>query len=230
MSYYQLPLYERFIEMTYFGGFCTCKHVDEVGVFIYHEKGKKLLVSEIRKHLVGRRRTSCVVEAESMTAAIEKFYAEWEGAKIGGENEMAKALWIDRVDSRGKPSYNTLEELPECSRIHLNRNGGITCGIPIHDLPNHPEKDDDSWNNSGEHGMCGLEGYDYPEENCPMLDYLEIKDELPIRTVWVVGKEFRYVSWKDGTEATQKLKEKKSAELRSERIKRNTNIQTGRGD
>lgn len=215
---YLLPIYERFIDTINFGGHQTCLHIDEVGVFIRHDGTQVLTTDYIRHFLVGRRRTFCVVEAETVGLAIRKFYDEWDGANIGGENEHAKALWIDRVDDQGRPTQKAIEELPPCAMIHRNKEGSITCGRPIHDIQDHEEKDDESINMNGEFGMCGLEGYDYPEEDCPMNDYSDINDTLPIRTVTVNGMVFRYTSWKDAEEAIRLKKEKEAEKQRSKQI------------
>ncbi len=217
-NYYLLPIYERFIDMTNFGGHQTCLHIDEVGVFIRHDGTQALTTDFIRHYLVGRRRTFCVVEAENVWLAIRKFYDEWDGANIGGENEHAKALWIDRVTDDGKPSHKIIEELPPCAFRHRNKEGSITCGRPIHDIPDHEEKDDEHYNLNGEFGMCGVEGFDYPEEDCPMNDYSPTVDNLPIRTVTVNGMEFRYTSWKDAEEGIRMNKEKEAEKQRSKQI------------
>ena len=217
LNYYKIPAFERFIETSQLGH-QTCLHIDEVGVFITHDTEQQLTTDFIRRHLVGRRRTECVVEAESVGMAIRKFLDEWDGANIGGEHEHAKALWIDRVTDDGKPSHKLIEELPPCPLRHRNKNDALTCGTPVHDLQDHPEKDDEHWNMNGEFGMCGIEGYDYPEEECPMTDYVEVDDNLPIRTVTVRGMEFRYTSWKDAEEGIRLKKEKEAKEKRSKLI------------
>ncbi len=219
-THYRIPLFERFIEMNFFGGRCTCLHIDEVGVFIYHDSTQALTRDNIRHHLTRRRRIHCVVEAESVEMAIQKFYDEWDGANIGGKHEHAKALWIDRVQDDGTPSHKLIEELPPCSLRHRNRANAITCGTPVHDIPNHPEKDDEHWNSNGEFGMCGLEGYDYPESECPMIDYFHFDDNHPIRTATVNGLEFRYTSWKDAEESVRLKKEKEVEEKRRMRIQK----------
>lgn len=216
--HYLLPLYERFIDMSHFGR-QTCLHIDEVGVFIRHDNDQQLTTDFIRRHLVGRRRTFCLVEAETVGLAIRKFYDEWDGANIGGDNEHAKALWIDRVDDQGRPTSTIIEELPPCVIRHINKEGTITCGRPIHDIPDHEDKDDEHFNMNGEFGMCGLEGYDYPEEDyCPMNNYSGIHRDLPIRTITVNGMEFRYTSWKDAEEGIRLKKEKEAEKQRSKQI------------
>lgn len=101
----------------------------------------------------------------------------------------------------------------------MNKEGSITCGRPIHDIPDHEEKNDEGYNMNGEFGMCGLEGYDYPEENCPMNDYSDVRRDLPIRTVTVNGMVFRYTSWKDAEEGIKLKAEKIAEELHSKQIR-----------
>jgi len=217
MNSYRIPLYERSVQLSNFSRYQTCLHIDAVGVFIYHDGTEALTTDFIRRHLVGRRITECVIEAKTVGLAIQKFYDGWEGANIGGEPEHAKALWIDRVDDQGKPTHKVIEELPPCHLRHRNKEGQITCGRPIYSIPDHEERDDDSVHHSGEYGMCGLEGYDYPEEmDCPMNDYLDT--DLPIRTVMVRGMRFRYTSWKDAEEGIRLKKEKEVEELKRKKI------------
>jgi hypothetical protein len=230
MKPYLLPLFERSISITeenhgrgYSGlwtPYCDCLHIDEVGVFIHHD-GKQSLTTDLIRHYIGmRRRTECVVDAESVGDAIHRFYNEWEGAKIGGEHEEAKALWIDRVDSDGRPSHKLIVELPECVQMHVNDRGGITCGRPIYSIPDHPEKNDESMHFNGEFGMCGLDGYDFPEtDTCPMHRWFGYRgDPLPIRTVTVDGKEYHYISAKDLLDGERLTEEKRIAEERSRQI------------
>ncbi|MDD5454180.1 MAG: hypothetical protein PHW62_01590 [Candidatus Ratteibacteria bacterium] len=223
-NHYLIPIYERFIHMSSFGSQVACLNIDDVGVFIYHDAGQALTTDFIRRHLTGRQKKACVVEAETIVLAIRKFYDEWEGAKIGGENEHAKALWIDRVDDQGKLTNSVIEELPPCAIRHRNREGSLTCGRPIHDIDgysfNFMEKDDKFFNLSGEYGMCGLEGYDYPEKNCPMIDYSDIAADLPINTITVNGMEFRYTSWKGAEEGIRIKKEKEAEEKHINLIKK----------
>lgn len=102
-----------------------------------------------------------------MAAAIDIFSQEFEGARVG---EKSKA-W--RIDSSDK-----ILELPHCSRLHKNSRGEYICGEPV----------EDNFDN-GEFGMCVLEGYDYPDEECPLhLFYqkfyeMEAAKTLPIEIV-----------------------------------------------
>ncbi|MFA5386081.1 MAG: hypothetical protein WC297_00130 [Candidatus Paceibacterota bacterium] len=117
--------------------------VDGIGLFVRYDDEKRLTPAIIRSHLIGGETTYCYVEADSPDKAINKFYAEWEGAKIGGETPGSKALRIDSAEE--------IVELPFCSRQRKNKKGEFICGDPLKD-------------GQGEFGMCIIEGYDAPDD------------------------------------------------------------------
>lgn len=146
---YKIPLYERYIEVIkslYYKS--KCVHIDKVGLFVYYNSDKELDPSFIRRHIALRRKTWCFVEANSPEDAVKTFFNEWEGAKIGGECEECKALWINREE------YIT--EFPPCKLLHKNKKDEFICGEP-------------STDGAGEFGMCMLEGYDPPGFNCQLI-------------------------------------------------------------
>ncbi len=201
----EIPLFERVIQVTakgrmhaLFFGKVEIMHVDEVGLFVYHDGKQELTPKLIRKYLTCKQKTSCLIFAESIEDAINIFYEEWDGATVGGEHENSKAIWIDRVDEDGTPSYRTIIEYPRCPHMFQNKIEEVTCGRPIYDIKDHPEKKDRHWNTRGEFGMCALEGMDTPEDSgCPMEKYHEWKNKLPEHTLVVGGKEFRYITARD---------------------------------
>lgn len=60
--------------------------------------------------------------------------------------------------------YGSIEDLPECSRMHINKEGTLLCGKPENEF------------NDGCCGGCVLQGYDQEEIfcdgfKCPLLEY-----------------------------------------------------------
>jgi hypothetical protein len=167
---YLIPLIERFIDASKppsSGDKLVCINVNGIGTFIYYREDADLNIVRILRILVGRRDTQCLVEADTPQEAIEKFYNEWEGAKIGGNDPESKALWIsDRTE---------ILQYPSCELIHRNKRNELTCGEPV-----------DVYDDAGEYGMCTLEGYDSPDD-CPVSDFCQLVcnkgDDIRIRTV-----------------------------------------------
>lgn len=161
---YKIPLHMREITVSNFGFKGKCMKLDGVGFFIRYDKENELDPNFIRRHLAFRKGTFCIVEADTPEDAVKTFYEEWEGAKIGGQEEEAKALWIDRELE--------IEELPYCENLNISSRGEYICGT-----------EEESGN--GEFGMCVLEQYD-PPDDCPIADYrekiylLEEDNRLPI--------------------------------------------------
>ncbi len=178
MPLYEIPLLQRHTKVGVstspgtFGKKVTCLHIDKVGLFVYYDDEKQLDPDFIRRHITLRGRTNCFIEADSAETAIDIFYREWEGAKIGGDEvPEAKALWIDRSKE--------ILELPHCELMRKNKEDQFICGELLE-------------NGNGEFGMCVLEGYDAPDD-CPVSEfqgklYDKLHDksktnDLPIETV-----------------------------------------------
>ncbi|MEK7182272.1 MAG: hypothetical protein AAB679_00740 [Patescibacteria group bacterium] len=146
---YEITIYWRFTHLSRFHELAKKRKVveiDGVGVFVYYDEQDELTNENIRKHLIGREQKTIVIEGRNPKDAVEKFYNEFEGAKIGSKNEESKALWIKKDEP--------ILELPNCKLLYKNKNGKCTCGKPETD-------------GNGEYGMCILENYD-PPENCPI--------------------------------------------------------------
>ncbi len=181
---FDVPLEERFVQMTRFETQVTCMDVGNVGLFIYHDGTRELNPEFIRYYLRGRRTTDCLIEAHSAEEAIKIFYEQWEGAKIGGEARMKKALWINtKVPMIGLP-------LLPCELLHKNKEGRYICG------------DDTGLHGNGEFGMCILDKWDPPNE-CSLDKFYEAYSErrgaetLPIKTVNIDGVDYPYVLAED---------------------------------
>lgn len=175
---FEIPLEKRFLTLKR-GEQVTCIQVDNVGLFVYHDGSQELTPDFIRHHVIGRETTDCLIEARSPKEAIEIFYKQWEGAKIGGKHRTAKALWINtEVPIVGLP-------WPVCELLHKNREGRYICG-------------QETLGGNGEFGMCILDKWDPPDE-CPLADFYDLysdrrrADTLPIKTVEVDGVEYSYV-------------------------------------
>lgn len=183
---YELPLIARKINVgKSMFGLSKCLHIDEVGVFVYYDTENQLDQDFIRRHLVFREETNCIVEAGTPEEAIKIFFEEWEGAKIGGASEGSKALRINRE--------KLILELPFCELLDKNSMGEFICG--------EESLENDSGN--GIFGMCVMENYDAPD-NCPIAEFYgavfcrtihdmkDIKedDRLLIKTFQFEGKEY----------------------------------------
>jgi len=183
MRLWNIPLFQRVIKTD--ASFCAkvkVMELDGVG-FVYRYNNKKELdPAFIRRIIHWREGTKCLVEAETVTQAINQFFAEWEGANVGGnKREEQKALWIDREQE--------IYEIPLCPTLAKNRRGEYTCGPP-------------KANGNGEFGMCVVMDYDAPED-CAIARYwdnvrsLDKVGRLPVRTIIIRGREYKYVMAKD---------------------------------
>jgi len=160
---------------------CKCLKIDEVGVFVSYRREEELDIHSIRCHVAIRYPGYCVVEAYNFEEAIKAFYNTWEAAKIGGENEESKALWIAR-------NCHILE-LPPCKLLQRNKNGEFICG-------------EERENGNGKFGMCILENYDEPFD-CPIDKFYEAmykKEQmncLPVKKIIIDDKIFLLVKASD---------------------------------
>ncbi len=167
MPLYQVPLWKRSARVGTNGFHEIIIAVDNVGLFVKYDNKEELDPSNIRRALIARKRTHCIVEANRPEDVISTFQSEWDGANTGGELPESKALRID--DS------NTIIELPECERLSQSSRQEYICGNETQD-------------GSGEYGMCILEGYSSPL-SCPIAEHMEhisqlrSKSILPVREI-----------------------------------------------
>jgi len=157
MPLYKIPLWERYTYVDSDARFlflckAKCLHIDQVGLFVYYTDEKHLDPDFIRKHLIFRKRTHCIIEADNPEKAITTFFNEWEGAMIGGDCDECKALWINKEEE--------IIELPHCDLMRRNSQDEFICGEPME-------------SGNGEFGMCVLEGYDGFEE-CPVAHFYHV--------------------------------------------------------
>lgn len=185
-SLFKFPLQERVGGYIHDIGCRTeVMHVDKVGFTLYYTKKEQITdLDWIRKCLMMRRNTYALIEADCFEDAVHKFYNEWYGAKIGGDGEMEKAVWINRE--------KTIYELPPCDMYRSRANqGDIICGNP------------DEWGYAG----CIFCDFDAPDD-CPGdIFYEKIGSVYDDKTkkwvepyqpelITVEGKEFKLLSYK----------------------------------
>ncbi|MBE3094255.1 MAG: hypothetical protein IMZ52_04430 [Actinobacteria bacterium] len=187
MKLWKFPLLQRVISLDGGPGYIRCYNkeklmeLDHVGFFLKYKKEEDVKPEYIRRHIHFRESTWTLVDAPTVTQAINTFYNEWEGAKTGGSKEEQKALWIDR-------ELNIIE-LPKCDQLNISKEKHYICG---------PE----AFNGNGEFGMCVLENYDAPE-GCAIDDYydfiydLEKAKCLPVKKIIIRGKEYKFLTVKD---------------------------------
>ncbi len=111
----------------------------------------------------GAREHVFLVEARDTQEAIGKLesnWAFWENYNALS-NEKRKNLKPFRINED-----RAVERILECELRHKNIREEYTCGMPIHSIGGHPDKNNESMNNNGEFGFCCIEGYDIPD-NCP---------------------------------------------------------------
>lgn len=159
---FELPLWERFIRISKHGFCRKYMELDGVGFELQYDSKEELKQIEddptlIRCCIAGRKQTSALIEAESKEEAINKFHAEWDGAKIGGtKSKESKALWIN--------TEKEIIAIRDCPIRHQNKRGWYACGKP---------NEEDSGN--GEYGMCAVDpGYDLPSGPCPLREPEEL--------------------------------------------------------
>ena len=135
---------------------------------IYHVPIEKLSALECSDggQLIGAQETTILVEADNEVDAVMKVTEDPQYISNYAQLtlEQKKVLAPIRLNrKRGE-----ITEVLHCERRFKNRRGDYTCGRPIHDIPEHSDKDDDMFNINGEFGMCCIEGYDVPEGfDCP---------------------------------------------------------------
>jgi len=183
MSFYEIPLKSRFVCISTRGARLFDKkkylEVDGVGLLVEYDNEDELTAENIRRHFILVTDSSCVVEAENITDAIRKFHENWDGANIGGNEEIAKALWINTT----KPIIG----IPYCRFLRVSDEDRFICGEQVRGEC------------YGERGMCVLEpAIDPPEAgNCPIYDFdykfLLDKGKLVIEKVNINEREYLFV-------------------------------------
>lgn len=176
MPVYEIPVFQRFTSIGEFSalwGLYQIMIVDGIGLFVFYKNDQEaeLTPENVRRHLIGRKETTAIVEADSPEEAIRAFSLEWKGARIGGKAEESKAVWINRK----KP----ILELPACEMLRRNNRGGFVCVIG--------EPQEDSFDDSAE---CVLSCYEPPDDfECPVDQFhsavyeLEKDGHLPVETI-----------------------------------------------
>ena len=160
---YKIPLLERYtnIESNMFHAYCKTMYVDTVGLFVYYSKEENVTVENIRRRLIGVKDTRVIVVAKNVNEALDIFYAEWDGARVGGNSPDSKALWVN-------PERNIVE-YPSCNLLNINSKDERICGKEI------STEEDEYAHNCGEFGWCTLDGYDSdmgcPVEACGEFNY-----------------------------------------------------------
>jgi len=149
--FYRLPLKERFTRITSGASALICAgkyiKVDNIGIFVEFDKEDLVTPEMIRRCGTPIRETYCIVEANTLNEAIEKFYQNYEAA-----NWENPAVWIDEK--------SVIIKYPYCEFLSRTKTGRFICGPKI------PRE------NCGTRGMCVLEwGIDPPlTGNCPIYE------------------------------------------------------------
>lgn len=114
---------------------------------------------------VGHRETKCLSEGRDAEFARSNL-RDYPGC---GENwNKLTPEQKQRIQPFLLDYDREVKKVPECQRRFKNRYGDYTCGLAVHDVEGHEDKDDESVNMNGEFGMCVIEGYDTPNfEDCP---------------------------------------------------------------
>lgn len=161
---YKIPIWERFLSTSPFVCRIIIMHVDEVGLLVEVGHDTPTLTTDyLRHHLTGRRHVYALIEAKDVEEALNTFYEKYEGARTGGEIPESRAQWVDE--------HEPILEMPSCDMMHRNSDGQFTCGVVINETPDHFLYEDNSANNSGDNGMCVIDGYDEPFDMCPVHQF-----------------------------------------------------------
>ena len=157
-----IPLQERIIKCDSFGFHRKLMELDNVGFCLWYNSNKPehLDANFIRRHLTLRHDTFTYIFADTKEEAIDYFYKEFEGAKIGGENKEAKALWISETE------YRYIKEIVPCSRRM----------VKIDELEFRCGYEGASMEEFDEMAGCILDHYD-PPDNCPVAKQYELEYE-----------------------------------------------------
>lgn len=151
----------------------TVMVVDNVGIFVAYNSDIEVTPEDVRRHQRIGFEVYCIIQAENVSEAIAKFYAEQIGANVGGPGEEYKALRIDR----DKP----IVELPFCEKIGVTKNGKFTCGEPM--------GEDKLYDTCIIDRSIGSE----IDEDCPMDNLYDDHDEETPTEVEVNGLKFKVI-------------------------------------
>jgi len=166
---YRIPIAWRSTHSGHFGRGCLNERalcVDNVGFFYYAAKGEPNHHDfYYRYFLMCRQFGHIIIEAESFHEALTKFYKEWYGATVGGDDEESKAVWITRTGGYGDP----ILQLPKCSmtcwECDDNWDGiRLVCGgVKCHQDCIYDQGGDCC----GSHPECGMSNDDFDCDDCP---------------------------------------------------------------
>lgn len=96
--------------------------VEGFGVCIVYDTENQLREEDLSKGICHKTKAKCFVEADDPSGSIEKFYKEYEGARVGGKEEKAKAIYID---------YESfILELPDCLSL-IKKDNEYYCGDEV---------------------------------------------------------------------------------------------------
>lgn len=177
---YRIPLQERetFLNGAQTFGKRKTMCVDGIGFTVqFHSEQEHLITPKyMRRFLMQRRNTHCLIRARSVKDALDIFYSEWE-RKGDDRKPTHKNLWIETKHGQ------YIEEL-FCSEIRMREEPRfeVKCG------------GFSSW-----YAGCVLDSYDAEESYCPIMRYanryhdLEKAGKLPIHHV----RGFRLVRMRD---------------------------------
>ncbi len=117
------------------------------------------------RDLIGHRETKFLVEGnthEEALADVRDYPGYIDNYKLLDEKDK-KRITPFKLDLEKRA-----ERVLFCDKRFKNKGGDYTCGIPIHNIEGHIDKDDEGSNINGEYGMCCIIGYDVPDGlNCP---------------------------------------------------------------
>ena len=138
--------------------------VDNLGLFVEHNKGKKPTAKEVRGHLIGwNPQNEILVQAKSLQAALEEFY-NYPECKTGTKYKA----W-EMVDSK----HNPIIEYSGCK--HMKVNGYVMC--TKYDEPEYTSN-----------MYCILDGLDDPPLGCPIdkqLSHHYREETIMIGGIWI---------------------------------------------
>jgi hypothetical protein len=123
MAFYYLPLQENRMNFSLSRHPVFEKYIvkNGTGVLICYDREEDFNEGAIRINNHGVHDTWTIIEADNATEAIKKFYASYEGAKIGGKPLKCKALQIDRG--------RRIVEIPYCDLMERDpRTQRLICG------------------------------------------------------------------------------------------------------
>ena len=151
----------------------TPMELDGLGVIVSHKKGEIPPEEELRRYLIGGQRKRLLIEIEPREgqgagfdphrAAINKFFREYEGARVGSR--------VQALALHEEPHGERDVVHPHCEYMHRSPvDGTLICGPPAEDDPV-----------NGEHGSCFLsEGCEAPNF-CPVMEHIQREEERRAR-------------------------------------------------